>query len=88
VPAGRRDAEFLEQTVMLELPLGLLMALHGYLCLALRHPGTTGPSRALVEALVQETEEVLEEAGVLTADEVAAIRRDEAAAAPRIVLAR
>jgi hypothetical protein len=77
----------LEPIGALELTPALALALHGNLCLALRHPENHGHSRALVEQLVEDLEALLEGAGVLNAEQLLAIHRVEAEAAPRIVLA-
>lgn len=53
------------------------MAVHGNLCLALRHRSNVGPSRALVERFVRALGDKLVENGVLTADELAQAQRLE-----------
>jgi len=53
------------------------MAIHGNLCLALRHPSNLGSSRALMEQFVRALGENLVENGVLTPDELAQAQRLE-----------
>jgi hypothetical protein len=53
------------------------MAVHGNLCLALRHPANSGPSRKLIENFVRQLGENLVENGVLTAAELAEVQRTE-----------
>ena len=51
---------------------GTWVAIHGFLCLALRHPGTGGiPSRALVEEFVAKLGAALVDAQLLTPEELA-----------------
>lgn len=74
-------------TLGVELPLLAILAVHGYLLLALRHRDTAGPSRELVEDFIEILEDALLEAKVLTAEDLAEVHRIEAAEAPRIILA-
>lgn len=53
------------------------MAIHGSICLALRHPAYTGPSRELVVAFVLELGNQLVEHGVLTKAELELVYRVE-----------
>lgn len=53
------------------------MAVHGTVCLGLRHPSHTGASRALVLGFVHELGERLVEWGVLTPAEFAVVNRVE-----------
>jgi hypothetical protein len=76
--------------VPLDINAGLLLAVHGYLCLALRHPevqGTTSTTE-LIEPFVEELGVALVELGLLTDEQLAAHRGREATERPRIVLAR
>lgn len=82
------SACFEDRHLGFDLPLLVVMALHGSLLLALRHPAYTGPSRALVEGFVEALEAQLVEVGALTPDDVTEVHRVEAAEAPRIVLGR
>lgn len=82
------SACFEEGHLGFDLPLIVVLALHGHLCLALRHPENTGGSRTLIEELVEDLEAQLVAIGALTPAEVTDIHRVEAAAAPRIVLGR
>src|SRR5574341_1216905 len=62
------------------------MAIHGYLCLALRHPGFQGaeahPSRAIAEDFVAAIGDKLVEVGLLTPDELAQAQQVEAEEQP------
>lgn len=53
------------------------MALHGTICLELRHPAYTGPSRPLVVSFVRELGMCLVQWGVLTAAELEAVENFE-----------
>ena len=50
--------------------LGTWMAIHGYLCLALRHPGVRGESRPMVLDFVHKLGRILVGTGVLTEEEL------------------
>ena len=65
--------------VTLELSLLTVMAVHGNLCLALRHPANRGPSTRLVVALVRQLGEFLVARGALTAAELAEVYAVESA---------
>lgn len=56
------------------------MAVHGNLCLALRHPSNTGPSRLLVQDFVGQLGQHLVAVGILTPSELAEVQRVEAEA--------
>lgn len=58
------------------------MAIHGNLCLALRHPSNTGPSRLLVKEFLNQLGQHLVGVGVLTPAELAEVQRTETAATP------
>jgi hypothetical protein len=53
------------------------MAVHGVICLGLRHPGYVGPSRAIVLSFVRELGRELLDHGVLTSEELALVERTE-----------
>lgn len=75
--------------VALEVPMLALTAVHGNLCLALRHPENTGPSRAMVEEVIAGLEEVFLRAGVFTEQQLERIRAVERdAQPPRVILVR
>jgi hypothetical protein len=46
------------------------MAIHGNLCLALRHPNNTGASRALVATAIDEISKLIVARGLLTQAEI------------------
>lgn len=55
-----------------------LMALHGFLCLALRHPGTKDHScRPAIEGLVKQIGKVLVDLGALSPEQLAEIQKTE-----------
>jgi hypothetical protein len=58
------------------------MAVHGAICLGLRHPAYIGPSRELVVNFVQALGESLIENGVLTPEELAEVQRVERRESP------
>jgi hypothetical protein len=73
------DAAFWEQDIALHVPLYVALAMHGHLCLALRHPGTRDTeSRPMVVRAVKRLGQLFVEQGALTSDELAAIERLEA----------
>ena len=51
-------------------PLLTWMAVHGVLCLGLRHPEMNGPSRRIVEDFVRQLGQALVANGLLTAQEL------------------
>jgi hypothetical protein len=53
------------------------MAIHGTLCLGLRHPAYKGPSRLLVKSFTEELGRKLVEWGALTEEELALVDRTE-----------
>lgn len=58
------------------------MTVHGYLCLALRHPQVNGPSRALALDFVEQLSVLLVEGGIMTRDEMAEAHQVEMAERP------
>jgi len=81
MPRDLKDAEFWSQPVELVIPLWIAMAMHGFLCLALRHPGTRDHvQRPAVVRAVRRLGDLLVARGGLTAVELAAIEGDEAQA--------
>lgn len=58
------------------------MTVHGYLCLALRHPGVNGPSRALALDFVEQLSALLVEGGIMTRDEMTEAHQVEIAERP------
>jgi hypothetical protein len=53
------------------------LAIHGNLCLALRHPQNQGDSRALLVGFVHRLSKLLVERGILTAEEMRAATKLE-----------
>lgn len=71
------DKELLLQCVEIEQTLFLWMAVHGNLCLALRHPGNQGPSTDYVRKFVRVLGQLLIDKGVFTEAEIAAAMETE-----------
>jgi hypothetical protein len=69
VPALSPDK--LLELVLVEESLFVWMAIHGNLCLALRHPANRGASRHYIESFVHKLGQLLIEKGVFTAEEIA-----------------
>jgi hypothetical protein len=69
--------EELLQLQTVEESLFVWMAVHGYLCLGLRHPGAQGSSRAYVEDFARKLGRILVERGILTGAELAEAERLE-----------
>ena len=59
------DESKLNVQVELQATADIWLAVHGNLCLSLRHPRNTGPSRKMVEHMVYAIEQALLVAGVL-----------------------
>jgi hypothetical protein len=74
----REDPEFWKQHIHLSISYLDLMAMHGALCLALRHPQFTGPTRAMIVTAVKEIGKGLVNAGILTPEQLAETQRIEA----------
>jgi len=75
--AARRLADQKGDILQMELvfPLNIswigLLAMHGALCLALRHPQFKGPSRQLVASSVKQMGKYLVDNGILTPEQLA-----------------
>lgn len=54
-----------------------LMAIHGNVCLGLRHPQNRGISRAIVKSFILDAEKKLVECGLLNEDDIRKIHRVE-----------
>jgi hypothetical protein len=81
MPHPLDDAACWTQPIELVIPLGIALAMHGHLCLALRHPGTRDhPLRPAVVRAVRRLGDLLVARGALTATELATIEGDEARA--------
>lgn len=76
------------ESIELRGTLLMWMAVHGNLCLALRHPGNQGSSRALVEAFVYQIGARLVEEGLLSAQELREAEQLEAEEVTALGLAR
>lgn len=77
-----REFWLLERDIPLRANYLTLMAIHGSLCLALRHPQNQGPSRPLVVEFVKSLGELLVHVEALTPEQLAEAQRLEAEAAP------
>jgi len=81
MPHRLDDIAFWQQSTELVMPLWIAMAIHGYLCLALRDPRTrTDHQRPAVVRAVRRLGELLVARGGLTAVELAVIEGTEAQA--------
>ena len=58
------------------------MTVHGNLCLGLRHPNNTGPSRKIVENFVEALEAMLVKSGLLSEEDVVSIHQVERQQSP------
>jgi len=63
--------------LQVEMNLGRWFAIHGYLCLALRHPQTTDPSRQIVLDLVGDLEAAFLSLGLLDQEDINLIHKVE-----------
>lgn len=63
-----------------------LMAIHGNLCLALRHPGNNGPSRKLIIEFVNSIENKLKDIGMFTDEDIKLMHQVEEEESPHIWL--
>lgn len=76
------DASKLDKRVSVEGSLLLWMGVQGCICLALRHPAYTGPSRKVMEAFAFYLGQLLVREGVLTVEEFMEVCRVEAEESP------
>lgn len=67
----------LEQQVIVTLPVLYWMAVHGNLCLALRHPQNNGPSRASVIHSIELIESVLKDQGLMDQEDIDLVHQTE-----------
>lgn len=72
-----KDEKFWNQIVKLELPVLSLLALHGSVCLALRHPQNTGASRKTMVEFVKRAGRYLVDLGAITPAELIEAHRIE-----------
>lgn len=77
LPAGFSDRPF-KQPLTVTAPAIVWLAVHGNLCLAMRHPANRGPSSGLIDHFVLQLGGYLVDAGVLQPDELAAAEGLEA----------
>lgn len=73
------DPAFWKSSVEVRMDILTLMAVHGSLCLTLRHPAFQGSSRKLVEAFKSQVGEYLVTLGALTPEQ---LRKAELLEAP------
>lgn len=70
-----------QEPAAVEMELLSWMAVHGAICLALRHPRMSAPShrtsRAMLLAFIEGLETLMRERGLLTADEIHQVHRVE-----------
>jgi len=77
------DPEFWRQTAMMNFDLITVLALHGAVVLALRHPGMKGSTRDVLGRAVAQMEQLLVARGALTPEQVAEAHRVEEEARDR-----
>jgi hypothetical protein len=79
MPHAFEDTAFWEQEIELHIPLYVALAMHGYLCLALRHPGTRElKNRPMAVRAVKRLGQLMVATGALTREELAALEQLEA----------
>jgi hypothetical protein len=79
MPHALDDTAFWSQDIALHVPLYVALAMHGYLCLALRHPDTRElGNRPMAVRAVKRLGQLMVAVGALTAEELAVIERVEA----------
>lgn len=83
-----RRASALRQLLTVQAEGHVWLAVHGYLCLALRHPGTEGPSAALITEFVVRLGEAAVQGGILTPEELQLHYHHEAEAAADVACER
>ena len=71
------QASELNRNITFTAPAYVWLAVHGNLCLSLRHPLNTGPSRRLAEEHIVGIEQALLTVGVLDAEDIKKIHRTE-----------
>jgi hypothetical protein len=76
------NATVAREKALVEASLITWMAVHGGLCLALRHPDLKGPSRGLIENAIDSIGELLVAGGILTEAELAEAQRVEREESP------
>ncbi len=64
------DPDLLRERATVELPMITWLAIHGNLCLALRHPNNAGPSRLKIIEAIQVLSGIIIAAGVMTQQEM------------------
>lgn len=74
-----KDKAFWTRKVKIEIEVLSLLALHGSVCLALRHPMNTGESRKMMVEFVKQAGRYLVDLRALTPAELIDIERIEAA---------
>lgn len=72
------DPAFWRQRVTLNLDALTLLAIHGSLCLALRHPQNKGESRHIVVSFVKQIGQHMVNLGILSSEQLRQIERIEA----------
>jgi len=81
MPHPFEDHALWQQDIELHVPLYVAMAMHGFLCLALRHPGTCdNKSRPMAVRAVKRLGSLMVAQAALTAEELADIEHTEAEA--------
>ena len=73
-----KDPNFWNRRAYISSDMTTWMAIHGNLCLALRHPGNRGPSRIRVISFTKQLGQFLVESGAITEQELKAAQNLEA----------
>lgn len=80
------DLEKSNELIEVGVPALMLMAVHGNLRLALRHPENKGPSRELTEDFIELAEEAMKEVGLIDDEDIRNIHDQEKKSERRIIL--
>jgi hypothetical protein len=73
--------------VCLDLSILDLIAIHGNICLGLRHPDNTGPTRKIAENVISTIEKIFQDTGMEN-DVIAEIHKVEAEETMRLIEAK
>ena len=76
-----------ERRVYLNLSIHDLLAIHGNICLGLRHPDNTGPTRKIAENVISTIEKIFQDTGMEN-DVIAEIHKVEAEETMRLIEAK
>jgi len=77
-----KDKEKLCEIIELQISALHLIAVHGNVCLGLRHPKNTGPNRKLAIEFLNYAEAKLKDAGIIDDDDIKRIHKLEQKESP------